>query len=120
MTTETAEPAKVRKELHLVTPVHGERVYVVGQNCDAIEKNGAGYIIHKGSAMFDVGHGKVDHYFQDPRPGYANELAAKAEKEAPSFGKKLDDGSWQCMCGHEAKTLHSLKVHYGKAHSGDR
>ena len=112
---------KVRRELRLLHPVDGERTYIVGENCDAIEKNGNGYNVHKGAALIHIGEHRVDHYFQDPRPGYGQEQRDAAESALPSYAEQLDDGAFYCKaCGTEKKTLHALKTHYGIAHGGER
>jgi hypothetical protein len=107
----------VRKRLTLIFPVDGSTVYTVGENCDAINPMpGGGYEVVKGSEVRHVPATRVDHYFQDPRPGYEQEQR-DAGKDLPSYAEALADGTFLCRdCNHTAKTVHALKVHHGKRH----
>lgn len=117
MTTETT---KVRKRLSLLFPVQGETMFHMGgdaPNCDAITRlPSGGYEIQRGREQFIVEAGRVDHYWQDPRPGYEQEQR-DAARDLPSFAEALEDGTFLCRtCNHVAKSVHALKVHHGRQH----
>jgi hypothetical protein len=114
----------IRQELHLLTNTSGKRVFVAGEDgCTHIEHlpGGAGYEVHQGPKLIKVPEHRVEHFEQDPRPGYELEQANQA-KGLPSFVKDVGDGSFGCQrCGRLGfKSVHSVKVHFGKEHSGDR
>lgn len=112
----------MRRVLTLKSPLRNETRWVQGENCDAVEHVDGGYEIHVGSAMLRVEGDKVDHFEQDPRPGYAHEQANRAT-DLPSFAKQEPDGSFTCTeprCGKNVKKLHALRVHHGTVHGGER
>src|SRR5689334_13704833 len=112
-----AEKQPTKKSLHLVFPVNGTHVYTVGENCDSIIRLAdGGYEVAQGPDQYTISPERVAHYFQSPRPGYAEEQR-NAEKPLPAYAEALEDGTFLCKaCNHTAKSLHALKVHHGKAH----
>lgn len=117
---ETSEKQPVTKRLTLVFPVDGAHVFTTGgpdANCESITpRPDGGYEIVRGSQLRIVSSTRVDHYFQDPRPGYDQEQIDK-ERELPSYAEALPDSTFLCRtCNHVAKSIHALKVHHGKRH----
>lgn len=113
----------VRQALHLLTPMGGTRIFVAGEDgCTRIEHlpGGAGYEVYAGSKMLKVPEHRVDHFEQDPRPGYEQELA-NASRPMPDFAEPNGDGTYKCLeCGKSSPSLHALKVHHGRAHGEQR
>lgn len=114
----------IRKELHLMSPMGKERVFVAGEDgCTHIDHlpGGAGYEVHKGSKLLKVPEHRVEHFEQDPRPGYDLEQA-NAANPLPSFVAEVSDGTYGCRtCSRIGfKTVHAVKAHFGKAHGGER
>jgi hypothetical protein len=114
----------IRQELHLLTPMSGTRIFVAGEDgCTRIDHlpGGAGYEVHQGAKLIKVPEHRVEHFEQDPRPGYELEQA-NAASELPSFVKETGDGSFGCAtCGRKGfRSVHAVKVHFGREHGGER
>lgn len=118
------EPVRIRRELHLLAPMAGNRIFVVGTDgCTHIEHlpGGAGYEVHIGPKQLRVPEHRVEHYEQSPRPGYEQEQR-DASRDLPSYVTPMGDGSYGCSaCGRLAfRSVHAVKVHHGKEHGGER
>jgi len=113
----------MRQALHLKHPLDGAMSYELNvEGCVRIEPlAGGGYEVHIGTRLVRVPESRVDYFVQDPRPGYAHEQRNREREELPSYAVPADDGAFTCKeCGAGAKTLHALKIHYGRSHSARR
>jgi hypothetical protein len=115
------EKAPVRRALHLTSPIDsfpGVRVFVVGElDVTAIEQAESGaYDVHVGPKLVRVPAHRIDHYEQDPRPGYGRE-----RPDFPSYAVPQKDGTFDCgECGRNFHHVHGLKVHFGINHGDQR
>lgn len=121
--TEATTAAPVERELRLKFTVDGEAWFKVGgagANCDAIERVDGGYEVHRGPEVVRVEAPDVQYFRQSPRPGYAQERR-DAASTVPRFAEPQADGSFRCRdCGVTKRTLHAMRIHYGKTHSAER
>jgi hypothetical protein len=113
----------IRQELHLLTSLGGARVFVAGEDgCTRIDHlpGGAGYEVHQGSKLLKVPEHRVEHFEQDPRPGYELEQA-NAANALPKFVAELPDGTFGCRTCNKIgfRTVHAVKVHFGREHGGE-
>lgn len=132
-----AELPPVRRTLYLETAVAGLPC-VIAAGIDGVSlitvtvgegevtgiepgKAPGSYDVHVGSRLINVPAHKVDHFEQDPRPGFVQAERDAARGFLPSFAVPLNDGTFDCKaCGYNARTVHALKIHNGRAHGDER
>lgn len=116
----------MRRALHLATTLEsfpGVRTFTVGKDdVTSIEAADAGaYDVHIGPKLVRVPAHKVDHYEQDPRPGYEREQANRV-KTLPSYVRDFHDGAFGCVhCPSKFfESVHAVQVHFGIQHGDQR
>lgn len=133
---QAAELPTIRRTLYLETAVAGlpcvqvlapdgttVTTVTVGEGgVSGIEQARDGsYDVHIGSRLVNVPAHKIDHFEQDPRPGYVQAERDAARGFLPSFAVPKNDGTFDCKaCGYNARTVHALKIHNGRAHGEER
>lgn len=116
------------RKLVLLHPLDGTQEFIVGVNCDELERlEYGGFWIVRGNRRDAIGPARVDHYTEEPRPGLAPEPSKpKAERNGLSpepeklpRGVKRSGDEYGCeVCPYTSTTLHGVKVHRAMVHQG--